>query len=242
MASRPSPTMLDVVSTGLSQEPIRVLIGLGSLMDCQLVKTALKQSRQQMDIVASAVSRTDVLHCFSRGNFHVALINADLEDGGLTGLELLSEIHAAYQSTPVVILFETWRDDLILRAFRAGAKGVFSRSEKNIDMLWKCIAAVHQGQVWANSAQLHLLLNNLVKVAPIRVPVTPGLHLLAQREMEVANLVAEGMPNKEIALKLGITEHTVSNYLFRVYNKLGISNRVELVLYTMKHRISKEET
>ena len=56
------------------------------------------------------------------------------------------------------------------------------------------------------------------------------------RETQVANLVAEGLPNKGIAQRLGISEHTVSNYLFRIYNKLGISSRVELVLYVMKHR------
>jgi len=57
---------------------------------------------------------------------------------------------------------------------------------------------------------------------------------LSKREADVATLVAEGLPNKEIAPRLGITEHTVSNYLFHIYNKLGISSRVELVLYMMK--------
>jgi DNA-binding NarL/FixJ family response regulator len=58
--------------------------------------------------------------------------------------------------------------------------------------------------------------------------------LLAMRDIQVANLGAEGLSTKEIAKRLGITEHTVSNYLFRIYNKLGISSRVELVLYLMK--------
>jgi DNA-binding NarL/FixJ family response regulator len=62
------------------------------------------------------------------------------------------------------------------------------------------------------------------------------MNLLAARETQVANLVAEGLPNREIALKLGISEHTVSNYLFRIYNKLGISGRVDLVLYILKRR------
>jgi DNA-binding NarL/FixJ family response regulator len=205
-------------------------------MDSQLLMTASKRSQQQLNIVACAMSRTEILHYFSRGNVDVALINADLEDGRLAGLEVLPEIHASYQRTPVVMLFNTWRDDLILQAFRAGAKGVFCRSEKNLDMLWKCIASVHEGQVWANSGQLQLLLNTLRKATPIRGTSSSGLNMLATRETEVANLVTIGLPNKEIALKLGITEHTVSNYLFHIYNKLGISNKVELVLYMMKER------
>jgi len=135
-----------------------------------------------------------------------------------------------------VMLFDTWHDDLILHAFRAGAKGVFCRTEKNLDMLWKCINAVHKGQVWASSRQLHLLLSTLTKTKSTRAASSPGIKLLATRETHVANLVAEGLPNKGIAKRLGISEHTVSNYLFRIYNKLGLSSRVELVLYVLKQR------
>ena len=236
MASRSSPRMLAETPSNVSRRPVRVLIALASPMDCQLLLTASKRSRQQLNVVACAVSRTDILQGFSRGNVDVALINADLEDGRMAGLELLPEIHASHQRTPIIMLFDTWHDDWILHAFRAGAKGVFCRSEKKLYMLWKCIAAVHEGQVWANSEQLHLPLSSLKEAAPIKAATSTGLNLLATRETEVANLVALGLPNKEITLKLAITEHTVSNYLFNIYNKLGISSRVELVLYVLKQR------
>src|SRR6266481_1564991 len=168
MASQSSPRMLAEPLSDASRRPIRVLIALDSPIDCQLLLIASKRSRQQLSIVAWAVSRTDILHCFSGGNIDVALINADLEDGRLAGLEILTEIHASYPGTPLVMLFDAWHDDLILHAFRAGAKGVFCRTEKKIDMLWKCIAAVHQGQVWASSRQLHLLLNTLTRAKSIR--------------------------------------------------------------------------
>jgi len=236
MASPYPPRMLAETQLKAGRSPIRVLIALGSPMDCQLLQAALKRSRQQLHAVACAVSKTDIFHCLSRGNVDVALINADLEDGHMTGLDVLPEIHTSYQRTPVVSLFDTWNDDLIVHAFRAGAAGVFCRSEKNLDMLWKCISAVHEGQVWANSVQMQLLLRTLRKATPIRPHSSPGMNLLATRETQVANLVVEGLATKEIAKRLGITEHTVSNYLFRIYNKLGISSRVELVLYIMKHR------
>jgi two-component system, NarL family, nitrate/nitrite response regulator NarL len=240
MASPSSPRMLAETQLKAGQSPIRVLIALGSPMDCQLLQAALNGSRQQLEAVACAVSRTETIRCLSRGNVDVALINADLEDGRLTGLDVLSEIHASYRRTPVVTLFDTWNDDLIVHAFRAGAMGVFCRSEKKLDMLWKCISAVHEGQVWANSVQMQLLLRTLRKVTPIRSHAPPGMNLLAMRETQTANLVVEGLATKEIAKRLGITEHTVSNYLFRIYNKLGISSRVELVLYIMKHREDHE--
>jgi DNA-binding NarL/FixJ family response regulator len=239
MASLPqNPAMFTDPTLQVDQKPARVLIGFSSPMECQLLMTAVKGAGRQIEIVDYAVTKEEILRCVSRGNIDVALINSDLEDGRLSGLQALSEICATYQRTPVVMLFDTWQDDLIVQAFTKGAKGVFCRSEKQLDMLWKCISAVSAGQVWANSEQLLLLLNALRSVPPIRMSSTPGLNLLAARESQVAELVAEGLPNKGVAEKLGISEHTVSNYLFRIYNKLGISNRVELVLY-VKERQSR---
>ena len=230
MVSPSSPRMpVEIQNTGVF--PIRVLVALGSPMDCQLFLAAMKGSNEPLDPVACAVSKNDVLQCISKGEIDVALINADLEDGRLTGLDVLSEIHASHCNTSVVTLFDDWNDDLIVHAFRAGAMGVFCRSEKKLDLLWRCIIAVHQGQVWANSMQMRLLLRTLRKATPMRPTAPSTINALAVRETQVANLIAEGETTKDVAKQLGITEHTVNNYLFRIYNKLGISSRVELVLY-----------
>ena len=69
-----------------------------------------------------------------------------------------------------------------------------------------------------------------------RVINAKGEGLLTAREDQVMNLVAEGLGNREIALQLGITENTVKKSLLRIYDKLGVSNRVELVLYALTHR------
>jgi DNA-binding NarL/FixJ family response regulator len=66
-----------------------------------------------------------------------------------------------------------------------------------------------------------------------------GLSLLTQREEQIVNMVIQGLPNREIAVKLDVSMHTVKNHLFRVYEKLGVSNRVELVLYAQSSRQSK---
>jgi DNA-binding CsgD family transcriptional regulator len=63
-----------------------------------------------------------------------------------------------------------------------------------------------------------------------------GIPLLTRREEQIVGMVIEGLPNQEIAVKLGVSAHTVKNHLFRVYEKLGISNRVELVLYAQSSR------
>jgi two-component system nitrate/nitrite response regulator NarL len=233
------------VPSEVIRRPIRVLVALGSPLDCQLLSVALKRSRQQIEIVAFAVSKDTVLSCVSQANVDVALLNVDLEDGRFAGVEVLHKLHLAYENTPVIMLFDTWQDDLVVHAFRSGAAGVFCRSEKKLDMLWKCISSVYDGQVWANSGQLRLLLRALraaAPVEPIRANSLPGVNLLTTRETQLANLVTEGLPNKEVARRLGLSEHTVSNYLFRIYNKLGLCSRVELVLYIMKRREDCEKS
>jgi DNA-binding NarL/FixJ family response regulator len=86
---------------------------------------------------------------------------------------------------------------------------------------------------------LEHILEALKTSTPLRVINSKGSYVLAPREDEVASLVAEGMTNRQIAHKLGVAEHTVSNYLFRIYDKLGISSRVELVLYVLKQGLKQ---
>jgi DNA-binding NarL/FixJ family response regulator len=163
------------------------------------------------------------------------LVNANLHDGHLSGLKAVSEIHASQPLLPIIVLCDQAPDELVLSSFRAGARGLLCRSE-SIGMLCKCIQAVYKGQIWASSSHLQVLLGALVQAPPARVVSAQGLNLLAEREGQVVSLVADGLTNRDIASRLGLSEHTVSNYLFRVYNKLGLSNRVELVLYVMRQR------
>jgi DNA-binding CsgD family transcriptional regulator len=92
---------------------------------------------------------------------------------------------------------------------------------------------VHDGQIWADSSQLRWICETLGERDPARIVNAKGIPLLTKREEEIAHMVAEGLPNHEISSQLGLSPHTVKNHLFRIYEKLGISNRVELVLYAL---------
>ena len=217
--------------------PVRVLVADDSTMACELLRTAFKRFPHQFEVVACEVSSAGVARYVSAGPVDVALISADLEDGRLTGLKVLRDVHLSHPAGRVVILFDSWQDDLIVHAFRAGAKGVLCRAEP-FDHLRKCILSVHKGQVGANSRQLQmiLILGTLTNAAPIRIVNAFGLSLLTKRETQLVQLIAEGMPTRDISSKLGISEHTVSNYLFRIYNKVGVSTRLELALCAIKQR------
>jgi len=114
-------------------------------------------------------------------------------------------------------------------------RGIFSFRESKFRDLCKCINVVASGQVWANTVQLQQLLDLVVHVPTLRVANIDGKNLLTPREEQVVALVADGMSNREVALELGLREHTIKTYLFRIFEKLGISRRVELVLFAMNH-------
>jgi DNA-binding NarL/FixJ family response regulator len=150
--------------------------------------------------------------------------------------EMLRRLHASYPRVQVVVLVDRYDRDLIVNTFRYGSRGIFCSAEQPFKALCRCIHAVHQGQVWANSEQIAYILDALATAPTMHVINAKGEGVLTSRENQVVNLVAEGISNREIAEQLSIKENTVKKSLLRIYDKLGISNRVELVLYALTHR------
>ena len=138
------------------------------------------------------------------------------------------------------MMLESNEKPLVVEAFRAGAWGILSREEP-FEVLCKCIYAVHQGQVWACSKDLRLVLDTLVHSPTVDARngrKHRGPNSLTKREEDVVGLVTEGFTNREISKQLGLSEHTVRNYLFRIFNKLGTSTRLELALYAVSRKAS----
>jgi DNA-binding NarL/FixJ family response regulator len=235
MASQSAGPVGSLALTEVGHMPVRLVIGDESVMGCELLRTAFKRFPNQFDVAACEVTSSGVVRSVPGNRVDVALISADLGDGRLMGLKALRELQLCHPAARVVILFDSWQDNLVVHAFRAGAKGVLCRAEP-LNRLRKCVLSVHKGQVWASSQQLQLILEALANASPIRVVNASGLSLLTKREAQLVELIAEGMPTREISTRLGISDHTVSNYLFRIYNKVGVSNRLELALCAIKQR------
>ncbi len=130
------------------------------------------------------------------------------------------------------MLLQSSSRDGVVQAFRAGCRGVFCRAGSPKELV-KCVAMVCAGQIWANSEELGFVLEALRDLPPLRVVNSAGISLLTKREMEVVQCAAEGLTNCEIGAQLNLSEHTVKNYMFRIFDKLGVSSRVELILYVM---------
>jgi len=214
-------------------DPVRIFLADTNNLSCRLLAEALEKE-PGFSVVATAVSNTQLLDALRHCQPDVALVAAHLQEGPLSGFAHVSQLRIEFPSLAWIVLLDSSEPSLVVDAFRAGARGVFARSDADVGMLCKCIRRVAEGQVWADSSQLHHLLEAFAG-GPVQceVPKERGLSLLTAREEEVVSLVAEGMGNREIAQQLKLSEHTVKNYMFRIFEKLGLSNRVELVLYAI---------
>jgi DNA-binding CsgD family transcriptional regulator len=91
-------------------------------------------------------------------------------------------------------------------------------------------------QIWACNEDLEHLINALTHIEPVQFNKSGGTPLLTRREEDVVRLVADGMKNREIVERLNVSEHSIRNYLYRIFDKLGVSSRVELIFYAFNQR------
>ena len=219
---------------------VKVFIADGSQLSCQLIAAAVRRGRYRTRVVGYATDTAGIREGLEAHDADVAVIGARLGDEGLGGFDMTRELVASRSKPSVIIILDSNKPTMVVEAFRAGASGIFSRDQSS-ELLCKCIHAVHKGQVWASSKELHFVIDALGPATAARPISLRGASLLTKREEGVVHLVAEGMTNRDISHELKLSEHTVRNYLFRIFNKVGASNRLELALYALDRRKEHEQ-
>jgi DNA-binding NarL/FixJ family response regulator len=136
----------------------------------------------------------------------------------------------------IVVVTPTSRDeDLTLELFRRGAHGILSR-EVEPEIMVDCLRKVALGETWLDTQGTHWVMeayrNQTLRSSGSRPKVQ-----LTPKETLIVSCVTQGMKNKEIALRVGTTEQVVKNYLRKVYDKLGVADRLELALYCLNHHV-----
>jgi DNA-binding NarL/FixJ family response regulator len=213
------------------EQKITVVISDASQMTSELLAGALGRMKT-LHIMKCAVTSVEALEAIVDLEPDIAVVSAHQADGLCKGFEIVRQARQLFVKTRCVLLMDESDHELVIDAFRAGARGLFKRSA-SMNLLGRCISAVHSGQIWASSADLQQVFGELEKTMPLRCVNAHGDVLLTNREQEIVPFVAQGLTNKEISSRLGLSEHTVKNHLFRIYEKLGISSRVELILYAV---------
>jgi two-component system nitrate/nitrite response regulator NarL len=221
---------------------VNIFVADGDRMSCQLIAAALRQGRYRARVVGYATDATGISEGLDRNEADVAVIGARLKEGSLSGFDVTRQIRASHPKISVVMILDSVEPGIVVEAFRAGANGVFSRDEP-FELLCKCIRAVYQGEVWASNKELQFVIDALR--TPLQEPVQAsprGPRSLTTREEGVVRLVAEGLTNRDISRQLNLSEHTVRNYLFRIFNKVGTSSRLELALYAIDRKDGDKPT
>jgi DNA-binding NarL/FixJ family response regulator len=209
---------------------VRVLVADSGPLQSQLLTRALR-SRREFQVFAVPLE-TSALDKFLQSNQADVVLIAG---GHLPDLSLLRWMRITYPRVAPVLLADKDDREQVINALRAGAKGIFLFTRSPFRMLCKCILCVYRGEIWINNQQMQYVLDALSEVPTLRVVNSNGRSLLTPREEQVVALVADGLSNRDVATELGLSEHTIKKYLLRIFDKVGISSRVELVLYAMSH-------
>jgi two-component system nitrate/nitrite response regulator NarL len=200
--------------------------------DHPLVREALNMladSAGDLRVVGSSESASAAIEPLQRLSPDLVLLDIDL--GHEDGLEWLPRVAAAAPGARILILTalrEPARDE---EALRAGARGLVLKSAPP-ETLLQAIRGVATGALWFDTSAL--------AHAPGASTSSGGKgSSLTAREREIVSLIAEGLRNDEIARRLGITPKTVKNHLTALFEKVGVSSRLELVVYAYQHRLAR---
>jgi DNA-binding NarL/FixJ family response regulator len=139
----------------------------------------------------------------------------------------------------IIMVADDGKEDLV-EAIRLGCSGVVPR-KTSTELLLKSIRKVHAGEIWLDRVSTADVIRRLSKKGTSNVASRQGLReqgaALSTREREIVGLIAQGFKNKDMAERLFISEQTVKNHLHNIFDKLGVSDRLELALYAIHHKL-----
>lgn len=218
----------------MNQRPITIMI----IDDHVVIRSGLRmliEHDQRMQVVAQAGNRIEALERAAGARPDVIIL--DLLLGDEDGLSFLPELCQATPNSRVLVLTGVQSADAHRRAIRRGAMGIVLK-EHAADQLLKAIMKVYEGEVWIERSMMGSMIQELNKPTPVDPEVTK-IKSLTDREREVIALVGEGLKNKQVGERLFISETTVTHHLSSVFDKLDVSDRLELIIYAFRHGLAK---
>jgi two-component system nitrate/nitrite response regulator NarL len=211
---------------------IRVFIAERNRMAGQLLVESLERDSRFQVIALSTIA--ELLSIATTCKSDVAIISADFVSAPRKGLEVARAFNARHPSVRIVILLDDPARESVIASFHSGARAVFCRTQ-SLSEFRTCVESVSRGEIWARSLETDYLLEAVRSSPSCDIIASGKVSLLSRRELEVAECAVQGQTNKQIASHLQLSDHTVKNYLFRIFEKLGVSNRIELLFLLSAH-------
>ena len=218
--------------------PISIMI----VDDHAVIRSGLRmliEQDQTMSVVAQAGTAAEAIKLAESERPDVIVL--DLILGDEDGLEALPDLCKVSPTSRVLVLTGVQTADSHRLAIRRGAMGIVLKQQA-AELLLKAIHRVHAGEVWIDRSMMGTVLSEMRSEANHEEadPEVSKISSLTPREREVIALVSEGLKNKLIAERLFISETTVTHHLSSIYSKLGVSDRLELVIYAFANELAKK--
>ena len=197
---------------------------------------------EDFEVVAQAADGYRALDILRQSEPDILLM--DLRMPGLHGLATLQRLQGSNSRTRVIVL--TASDDMreLGRALRLGTRGIVLK-QTAAELLFQSVRKVHAGEIWLDSQATSALIRQFTAGGRTTVPPPPAApptreregYILTQREREIVAFVSRGYKNKELADKMYISEQTVKNHMRNIFDKLGVSDRLELGLFAIQNHL-----
>ena len=193
----------------------------------------LLESEPEFEVVGEAGCGAEALRLVAQLKPDVLLVDLSMPD--MTGLDVLRAISEAPSPVKSVLLTASADRQQMVEALTLGARGLVLK-ESATELLYKCIRCVHNNEYWFGRDRFSDVLAALRRTAtPV---ISSPAATLTRRELQVVSAIVAGASNRDVAAQLGVTEQTVKNHLSSIFDKVGVSNRLELALYAIHHKLT----
>lgn len=188
-------------------------------------------------VVAQADSLENLRSAIERYPTDIVLLEGAL----LTGTaNAIPELLKAAPDVKLIVQAFSADEDYTVELYRKGVRGIISRSISP-DLLVRCVRRIAAGETWIDNQSVNWVIE--AYRAQAAALVSPRSQpRLSPKEMAIITCITQGKRNKEIAFQLGTTEQVIKNYLRKIYDKLGVSDRLELALYCLHNKIIKADS
>ncbi len=221
-------------------EPAPIKIRILIVDDQLVVREGLRmliENHPGTKVVAMASTRSEALEILTHEQCDLIIL--DLELSGYSALSFIPQLREAAKDARVLVLTGSRDSETHQKAAQLGAMGVVLK-EDAAERLLKAIEKVYQGEAWLDRLTLGNLLWQMSNRDKDSLdPRARKISTLTDRERQVIALIAEGLKNRQIAERLFISPTTVTHHLSSVYSKLGVSDRLELVIYAFANKLAK---
>ena len=219
-------------------EPEKPMIRVAIADDHPIVRDGIRKLlmlEDDVEVVGEAGDGREILQLIQEKDPDVLLL--DLRMPNMDGLAVMQTLQNANMRTKVIVLTASEDKSEFVQAMKLGCSGIVLKQTQP-DLIVKSIRKVYAGEIWLDSHTTAAVMRQFASPADIANGIaaagkTRERSPLSQREREIVALVSQGYKNKEMAEKMFISEQTVKNHLHNIFDKLGVSDRLELALYAI---------